>query len=354
MNESSDANDPGKSLPKRLVTLVRKTFKWVWLLCQVFLVTWAALAIYYSNLPWRPLRVALALSFVVFSFWALRLSRNWRMRAIFVLLFLGVLAWWITIQPPAGRVWRPEVAIMPRAIVNGDRVQLLNFRNFDYRSADDFTVRYENREVSLTHLVSVDLYISYWGPDIVGHTFVSFCFDNAPPVCISIEIRPDKDQSFAVIPTLFKQFQLIYVVGDERDLVRVRTDYRHERVYLYHIRATSQGARRLFLAYLERINKLADHPEFYHLLKNSCTVNIVRYANTVGKDWRIDYRLRLNGLADRYFYANGYLDTSLPFRELRRRSQINDAAVAADDGANFSERIRAGLPIPQGSNNLTR
>jgi hypothetical protein len=222
----------------------------------------------------------------------------------------------------------------------------VGYRNFDYRSTHDFTVRYEGREVNLTNLVSVDLFISYWRPGVVAHTFVSFCFDNAPPVCISIEVKPELGKSFSVLPSLFKQFNLIYVVGDERDLVRVRTNFRHEEVYLYHIRATPESARRLFQVYLERINQLANHPEFYHLLKNSCTVNIVRYANAIGRQGRFDYRHLLNGLVDRYLYANGYLDTSLPFAELRLRSKINEAAQAADQAADFSERIRASLPTP--------
>lgn len=335
-----------KALVKWLVKVVRNTCEVVWVLCRFFLIVWAGLAINYSNLPWEPLRVALALCFVVFGFWALYVSRTRWMRGIFALLFLGVLAWFHSIQPTANHIWRPEVAVMPRAIINGNHVRLLNCRNFDYRSTDDFTVRYEDRDVSLTNLASVDFYISYWRPGIVAHTFVSFCFDNTRPVCISIEVKPEMGQSFAVIGSLFKQFQLIYVVGDEGDLVRVRTNFRHEEVYLYHIRIPPEAARALFQVYLERINQLADHPEFYHLLKNSCTVNIVRYANMVGRTGRLDYRLRLNGLADRYLYANGYLDTSLAFSELRRRSRINDAAQAADADADFSQRIRAALPAP--------
>jgi hypothetical protein len=325
---------------------IRKTCKGIWLLCQVFLIVWAALAIYYSNLPWKLFRLALAIVFMAFAVWALWLSRNRRMRWIFALVFLGVLAWWLSIRPSPDRVWRPEVAVMPRAIINGDRVRLVGCRNFDYRSTDDFTVRYEDREVCLTNLVSLDLFVSYWRPGVVAHTFVSFCFSDAPPVCVSIEVKPELGKSFSVIPSLFKQFQLIYVVGDERDLVRVRTNYRHEEVYLYRIRIPPETARQLFQVYLERINKLANHPEFYHLLKNSCTVNIVRYANTVGRKGGFDYRHWLNGLVDRYLYTRGYVDTSLPFTELRHRSRINEAAQTADNAADFSERIRASLPTP--------
>jgi hypothetical protein len=316
-------------------------------LCLILLLAWATLAIYYSNLPWAWLRLTLALVFLTFGIWALWYSRTRRTIAVFAALFLGVLVWFISIKPSHDRPWRPEVAVMPRAIIDGDRVRITGFRNFDYRSRDDFTVRYEEREVSLSHLNSLDFYVSYfWSDSPVAHTFVSFGFDNAPPVSISIETRPEIGEGFAPLPSLFKQFELIYVVGDERDLVRVRTNYRNEDVFLYRIRTSAELARRLFLVYLERINELADQPEFYHLLSNSCTINIVRYANLAGRVGRLDIRHFLNGWSDHYLYRAGVVDTTLPFEELRRRSQINEAAQAAGNAKDFSERIRKSLPTP--------
>ncbi len=308
------------------------------------LVTWATLAVYYSNLPWAWLRLALAVALAAFSVWALWLSRRPRMRLAFAGLFLVVLGWFVSIRPSHDRPWRPEVAVMPRAIVDGDRVRITGFRNFDYRGRDDFTERWEEREVSLSRLTSLDFFISYWSVGPVAHTFVSFNFDDVPPVCISIEIRPEVGESFEPVPALFKQFELIYVVGAERDIVGARANHRNEEVYLYRIRAAPENVRRLFLAYLDRINELADRPEFYHLLTNSCTVNIVRYANAAGRVGRWDIRHLLNGWADRYLYDAGLVDTSLPFEELRWRSRINDAARAAGDGPDFSRRIRESLP----------
>jgi hypothetical protein len=266
------------------------------------------------------------------------------MRLAFAGLFVVVLAWFIAIPPSHDRPWRPEVAVLPRALIDGDRVRLTGVRNFDYRSADDFTVRHIEREVSLAHLTSVDLFISYWAEGPVAHTFVSFNFDNAAPVCISIETRPEVGEGFAPVASLFKQFELIYVVGEERDLVRVRTDYRNEQVYLYPIQVPAEAARDLFRIYLDRINEIADRAEWYHLLKSNCTLNIVRYANAAGRQGRKDLRHFLNGWIDRYLYEAGYVDTSLPFDELRRRSHINDAARAAGDAPDFSRRIRASLP----------
>jgi hypothetical protein len=259
-------------------------------------------------------------------------------------LYLGVVAWWISISPSHDRNWRPEVAVMPRAVIDGDRVRLTGVRNFECRSRNDFTVRYEDREVLLSHLTALDFYVSYFTQGPIGHTFVSFIFDNAPPLTISIETRPEVGEGFAPIASLFKQFELIYVVGDERDVVGVRTNHRREVVYLYRLNTSAADARRLLLVYLSRINELADRPEFYHLLTNSCTINIVRYANAAGRTGRLDIRHVLNGLADSYLFRSGRIDTTLPFDELRQRSLINEAAQAADGSANFSERIRASLP----------
>ena len=307
----------------------------IWLLFRLLLIAWASLAIYYSNLPSAGLRVALAASFAILSIWLLWLSRDRRAHAIFLVLFLGVVAWWLSISPSHDRPWRPEVAVMPRATIDGDRVRITGVRNFEYRSLNDFTARYEEREVQLSHLTGLDFFVSYWSEGLVGHTFLSFIFDNAPPLSISIETRPEVGEGFDPLASLFKQFELIYVVGDERDLVRVRTNYRKETVYLYRVNSSLANARKLLMVYLTRINELADRPEFYHLLSNSCTINTIRYANAAGRAGRFDIRHLFNGLIDNYLYYSGRIDTTLPFAELRRRSQINEAAQAADDAPDF-------------------
>jgi hypothetical protein len=313
-------------------------------LTRVLLISWATLAIYYSNLPWAGLRLVAAVTFAAFAIWALWLSRERRVSVAFAVLYIGVVGWWISIPPSHDREWRQEVAVMPRATIDGDRVRLTGVRNFEYRSRNDFTVRYEKREVLLSHLTGIDFHVSYWSEGPVGHTFLSFIFDNAPPLSISIETRTEVGEGFAPIASLFKQFELIYVVGDERDLVGVRVNHRRETVYLYRLNTSAADARTLLMVYLGRINELADHPEWYHLLTNSCTINIVRYANAAGRAGRFDIRHLLNGLIDSYLYHSGRVDTTLPFDELRRRSLINEAAQAADGALDFSERIRASLP----------
>jgi hypothetical protein len=308
------------------------------------LVLWGTLAIYYSNLPWSWARLGVAIAFAAFALWALWLTRRRRMRWAFAAVFAAVVAWWIAIPASHDRDWRAEVAVMPRAVIDGDRVRITGVRNFEYRSRNDFTVRHEVREFLLSDLAGIDFYVSYWSEGLVGHTFLSFIFRNAPPLSISIETRPEVGEGFNPLASLFKQFELIYVVGDERDLVGLRTNHRQETTYLYRLNTSADDARRLLLVYLDRINQLADRAEFYHLLSNSCTINIIRYANAAGREGRFDIRHLFNGLIDSYLYHSGRVDTSLPFDELRQRSLINGAAQAAEGAPDFSQRIRASLP----------
>jgi len=327
-------------------TLLRWLIAGINLLLRLVAITWTTLAIYFSNLPWPQLRLGLAVLFAMFAIWAFWVSRRKRMPLAAYAAVLGVIAWWITIAPSHDRNWRPEVAVMPRAFIAGDHVHLTGVRNFDYRSRNDFTTHYEERDIDLSHLTGLDFIVSYWSEGPVAHTFVSFLFDNAPPLSISIETRPQVGRGFEPIASMFKQFELIYVVGEERDLVGVRAIHRRETVYLYHLNTAPADARRLLMVYLARINELADRPEFYNLLTNSCTINIIRYANAVGRKGRFDIRHLLNGLIDSYLYHSGRVNTSLPFEELRQRSLINKAAEAIDGAPEpeFSDRIREGLP----------
>jgi len=308
------------------------------------LVVWCALALHFSNLPWPWARTALAVAFLVFSIWVFWLTRWPRRKLAFAAVVLVVIAWHMAIPPSHDRQWRSEVAVMPRAIIDGDRVRITGVRDFEFRTRDDFQVRYVEREVQLSHLTGLDFYVSYWKKGPVGHTYLSFIFDNAPPLSISIETRPEVGEGFDPLASLFKQFELIYVVGNERDIVGLRTNHRDEDVFLYRMRTTPENARRLFLVYLERINQLADRPEFYHLLSNSCTINIIRYANKAGRAGGFDFRHFLNGFIDGYLYSAGFMNSYLPFDELRSRSHINATAQAAEQADDFPQRIRVGLP----------
>lgn len=344
-SESSSPSAPRASLPRRVTAWVLRS---IWLLAlglfQIVVVLWTTLALYYSNLPFPTIRLLMAIAFACIAVWALVIRRTFRWRSAVALLVVGMMIWWSFIHPSHDRPWRKEVAVMPQISIDGDRMTVLGVRNFVYRSRDDFDVAYETRVYDLRHLSAVDFFVSDWGLGIVGHTFLSFCFDNAPPLCISIEIRPEIGEGFAPVASMFKQLELIYIVGDERDIVGVRTKHRGETVFLHRVRTSPPAARRLLEVYAERINELYKQAEWYNLLSNNCSLNIARYANAAGREGRLDWRFLVNGLMDRYLFAAGIIDTSMPFDELRRRAMVNDAANAAIDAPDFSRRIRVGIP----------
>ena len=330
----------------RLVAASRFAARGVAYLVVTLLVLWAVLAIHWSGIPWGWLRVALMIGWTAISVFCLIFLRSKVGYTTFGILWLAILWGWIMIKPSNQRDWREEVRVTPKVEIDVDRVKITGVRNFEYRSVTDFTPRYEDRELDLSHLIGVDLFVSYWKIGPVAHTFVSFIFDNAPPLCISIEARMEKGEVYSPLASCFKQAELIYVVGDENDVVRLRTDFRQELVYLYHVRTSPAGARNLFLSYVKRINHLAENPEFYHLLANNCTVNIDRHASKSGRVRDFDLRLLLNGYVDGLVYSMGLLDRSMPFHELRNRSQISASARAVGPEANFSQQIRQGLPTP--------
>lgn len=334
-----------KSLPARILKPVRLLLAAAGILCQALLILWALLAIHHLDLlpPW--VRISLAAAFAVFSIVALWIRRGRKWQLGFTAAYLVLLAGWTLVRPSLDRPWKPEVAVMPRATVEGDRLRITGFRNFNYRTRDEFDIVHETRDYDLSRLESVDFLISYWKPGPIGHTFVSFRFADGPPLCISIEVRPETGENFDPVGSMFKKFELIHIAGDERDLIGSRVSHRNEDVFLFPTRASRDETRRLLEKYLERMNELAEEPEFYHLLSNSCTVNILRYARAAsGRDLPFDRRHLLNGLVDQYLYSEGIIDNHLPFAEFKRLSRVNDAARAAADSPDFSDRIRAGLP----------
>jgi hypothetical protein len=310
----------------------------------VFLLTsWATLAIYFGGAGGGWWRAVLALTFVALTIftWCFRRGRRQQFRMLWSGAFGVVVVWFNAISPSHQRGWKRAVADLPRIEIEGERANITGVRDFIYRSRDDFDVRYVERQIDLSHLTGVDLFISYWDDELMAHTFLSFVFDDAPPVCVSIEARLENGEQFEALPSLFKRFELIYVVGEERDIVRVRTNHRDEQVYRYPINISPEAARRLFMVYAQKINRLAERPEFYHLLQNSCTANIVRNARAAGHKTPIfDGRFLLNGLVDEYLYEAGLVETNIPFEELRASARITDIAKSANL-EDFSRRIRS-------------
>lgn len=305
---------------------------------------WGTLAILYSNLP-APLRPLTAALFGVGSLVAIvGRYRPLLSRLGFLAAFAAVLVWWLIMPPSNSRNWQPDVAVLPWAEIRGTRVILHNIRNCDYRSETDYTVRHYDRTFDLTKLKSVDLALVHWGAPYIAHTMLSFEFDGDGVVTFSVETRKEIGEEYSNFKGFFRQYELTYVVADERDLIGLRANYRHEQVYLYRLHESADLARRVFLDYLQKVNSLKEQPQWYNALTGNCTTSFRISKAPYNPDTLLDWRLIANGFIDEMLYERGAIDTSMPFQELKKRSLINERAKMVNKSQDFSKRIRIGLP----------
>jgi len=255
-----------------------------------------------------------------------------------------VLIWWLSLRPSNDRDWQPDLKVLAYADIAGKKITIHNIRNCDYRTETDFDVRYYDKTLDLDKLRTGDLYMVYWGSPHMAHTMVSFGFEGGDYVCFSIETRKQQGEGYSALKGLFRQFELIYVVADERDVVRLRTNYRQgEEAYLFRLKGSPEKLRKSFLDYLNRLNRLQDHPEWYSALTDNCTTGIrAQRAASDRMPW--DWRILANGHADTLLYERGFIATNLPLAELKSRAHINARARDADKADDFSQRIRKGIP----------
>jgi hypothetical protein len=311
----------------------------------VICAAWAFGAVWFDASFGNGNKVAAALLAIAFVVVLLFVRPFWRKLGTFVVLFAGVLLWWLMISPTSDRDWQPDVAQKAWADIQGDEVTVHNVRNFDYRTEADYTPHWETRVVRISQITGIDLAINYWGSPWMAHPIASFQFADAPPVCFSIETRKKVGQTYSAIGGLYRQFQLIYIVADERDLIRVRTNYRKgEDVYLYHTTISPVQARERFLEYIHSLNAMRDKPRWYNAVTTNCTTSI-RTQHPPGERMPWDWRILLNGKGDELMYERHLIVTGgLPFAKLKARGLINARAKAADASPDFSQLIRAGIP----------
>jgi hypothetical protein len=311
-------------------------------------VAWSVLAVWFDGPQSRALAGAVAGVLGAVSILMAAAVRPFSRGLVVALAPVVVVAlWWTSIPPSNNRDWMPDVARCARATFDGNHVTVENVRNFKYRSESDYDQRWETRTYDLDGIRGLDLFLSFWGPTQIAHTVVSWEFDGGQHLAISIETRKEKGESYSALRGFFRQYELYYVVADERDLVGLRTNYRGEQVYLYRIRVPASQARELLVDYLEEINSLADHPQWYNALTENCTTAIRGHAQNIGAGGRLDWRLLANGHLDQLLYERGQIDTDMSLNDLRNRSNITEKAKAADDSPDFSALIRQGLPEPK-------
>lgn len=312
-------------------------------LVLALLAAWGACALWFQ-LPAAVLARKLAVGgWVAFCVGTLALwwwQRHLIVLAPWLLALVVMMAWWSTIQPTHERVWADDVARMVTGKMEGSIVTLDQVRNFDWRSDDDYTVRWEARSYDLDKLRSVDVAMSYWMGPAIAHTLVSFGFADGRYLTFSIEIRKERGESFDGLAGFFKKYETVLIAADERDILRVRTNARGEDMWLYRLKMPPATMRSLFMAYLDEGEQLKRVPRFYNTLTGNCTTIVFEMARRITPGLSLDWRLLASGYLDRYLYDIGALAGRGDFEALRRNAHITAKALAADQDADFSARIR--------------
>lgn len=322
--------------------------RWALRALLVLAALWGGLAIYFAltgNALVRGGWVASWCAMALAALWGLRRGReNWALVGIFGAAFVVLAVSWGLMQPSQDRDWADDVAQRLQPEVRGNSVTLHNVRNFDWRSETNYVPRWETRQYDLDHLVSADLALSYWMGPAIAHTLVSFGFDDGSHVVFSLEIRKERGESFSAVGGFFRSFEETLVAADERDILRVRTNVRGEDMYLYRLAIPKAGLRRMFMGYVALANDLNRKPAFYNTLTSNCTTIVFALVRQLQPTLPLDHRLLLSGYADQYAYDHHGLMPGYDFATLKQRGHFTARAIAADTAADFSERIRAGMP----------
>ena len=308
-------------------------------------ILWAAAALWIDGPESRVLAGTLAGGLVLIALTAAMSMRPWWRAAVAVFLpFAVVLGWWLTLAPSQSRDWHSDVARLPTVTLNGSLLTVRNVRDFAYRKETDFTERWETRTYDLDTLVGFDMFVSFWGPTLYDYTIASWEFADGRHLAVSIETRKEKGEAYSALRGFFRQYELHYIVGDERDLIGLRANHRGETVYLYRVGGLMNKGRELLLDYVREINAVAERPRWYNALTHNCTTSIWHHTKAVGSGPTLDWRRSPTATSWTSPTSGGRSDTRIPLDELKRRSDITARARSATDREAFSAAIREGLP----------
>lgn len=292
--------------------------------------------------PVRWLAVALLVGAVLA---ALRWTRRAHRAFVVVVLVLAGMAPWALMRPSNERTWAPGQERVPQIARDGDRLTITQVRHATWRTPGEGEVTWETRSYDLRAVRSVDLVIEpfdTWRG--IAHVFVTFGFSDGEHLAISIESRRESDESFSPTLGALRHYELLYVIGDERDLIGLRANVRRNPVYLLPIRTSPEFARDLLLSMVARAHSLDRHPEFYNTLTTTCATELLRHVNAVSgtRVGAIDRRVVFPGFIDELAWELGWIDFDGTLEEARARFLINPRSAfdPALDGPAWSRRIR--------------
>ncbi len=262
--------------------------------------------------------------------------------SVFGLLFIAYVVIYVFKTPSNDRDWEEDQKILPYAEIQDDSIKIFNIRNFKYSSETSYEKAYYDKTFQLDDLEKVYFVVEPFS-DFAGaaHTFLSFEFTNDTFVSISVEIRKEKGEAFSALTGLFNNYELMYVIADENDAVKLRSNFRKDKVYLFPVNAGKEKIKKLFMDMLKRTNSLKDNPEFYNTLYNTCTTNIMHHVNVISpKKIPFSYKVLFPGYSGELAYDLELIETTLPYEEAKSKYLINERAMKYADDINFSRKIR--------------
>ena len=308
-----------------------------------FLSLLAATIIYYFPLTGKSFQLILASFFLIWTILTFLISKNFRRSldqfcaVVFLLIIL-----WFSVRPSLDRNWNDSVAKLAQADIKNSTLTLKNVRNFHYNSATDYQMNYYNESYDLDKIEGTDFLISHWNNvQTMAHTFFSFRLKDGKVICISVEVRKEKGEKFNPIHGLFKQYELAYVIGDEKDLIGLRTKHLQEELYLYPTRLTTEESKTLLLSMLQEANSLHLKPKFYNTLSLNCTTALIDHLNILPSfNLERHPKVLLNGLSDQLAYRKGFISNKKPFTSLKQSAYISEICLKTKLDIHFSQNIR--------------
>lgn len=273
----------------------------------------------------------------------MNMLQGWKRRLMLLggALLCMFFVWLFTQFPQSDRLWTKDQAILPSVRFENDSVTIQNIRNFTYTATSTYTPSYYEKTIPLDSVRSVDFIVEPFGSIGAAHTFLSFGFDDGTYLAISVEIRKEIGESFSPWKGILRQFELMYVIADERDVIDLRANHRKDTVYLYPSVVSREDARALFVDMLTRTQNLETKPEFYNTLTSNCTTNIVAHVNTLRDDplsW--DYRMLFPEDSDVLAHELGLIAPLMSIEDARVKYRINEKAARYADDPEFSKKIR--------------
>ena len=199
------------------------------------------------------------------------LRKPWQGVVAAILVLAVPFTWFFLLTPTNQRDWQDSVARVPVVDFDGDIATIRDQRAFRYRAADDYDIDWVERSYDLDQLTGVDVMFVYWGSPDIAHTMLSFAFSTGPRLVVSVETRMESGEQYGALRSFFKQYELIYILADERDVVALRTNHRDEDVYIFPLPIKPIQRRELLVEILTRANELGREPDFYRTIGANCT-----------------------------------------------------------------------------------